>query len=281
MVSSYVVSPLDAIIAGSLSGMASVLVCHPLDVIRTKVQAVGMTSREAILSTLSGGLSSMFQGFLFPFCAQAIYKSVIFSANTISKQYLFQGDSSMISLFSSGVIAGSLNAFIVAPVELIRTTQILESRGKATQPSISSIIRNFYHQRGVLSLWSGLIPTIVRDGPGIGFYLLAFEALKMQMIERHGLEISSVPLWVRITAGSVAGVAFWTWAIPVDTVKTLIESALLERPSGSIIAHVSRRVSLRHLYSALPLAYMRGIPSAAATLTTYDVVIDFLKELKR
>jgi solute carrier family 25 (mitochondrial carnitine/acylcarnitine transporter), member 20/29 len=270
-----------AILAGSLSGMAAVTVCHPFDVLRTKIQTSSHLSVSvAIRSTFNQGLSSLYQGFAFPFIAQTIYKSVIFSTNTLSKQYIFQGDTSKKSLLLSGIIAGSVNATIVAPVEIVRTHQIL-SNNTTEVPTIIQVLKNLKSKFGLSVLWTGLIPTILRDGPGIGLYLLAFEETKRILISKYSTNQSTPTLWMRVVSGSVAGVAFWTWAIPIDTIKTKIESAYKQQNvhigGFQIASKVSKDLSLIGMYRALPLAYMRGIPSATVTLTVYDMVMDSLQ----
>jgi len=206
---------------------------------------------------------------------------VIFCANTISKQYLFNGSNSSMSLLASGFIAGSVNAIIVAPVEMIRTHQILASKDPSAKKSIPQIIRQLTQQYGMLSLWTGLFPTILRDGPGVGLYLLAFDFAKGYIHQSFSPSINSeISLWTRIVAGSFAGIVFWTWAIPVDTVKTLIESSLREKAPSGQFKHILSNISVSQLYRALPLAYMRGMPSAAVTLTTYDVAIEWIMRPK-
>lgn len=255
--------------------MAAVGVCHPFDVVRTKMQAGNLTVSAAVgASFKQQGLPALYQGFAVPFVAQAVYKSVIFCTNTLSRQHLFPGDSSSRALFLSGMLAGSVNATIVAPVELVRTHQILSSSSGAA-PSLLEVVGRLRGQFGGKVLWAGLWPAVLRDGPGVGFYLLAFEEMKRKL---HGDSLQPVPLWIRVAAGSLAGIAFWTWAIPIDTVKTLIESAYAAgSSSGSTgVGKVLAQTNLRMMYRALPLAYMRGVPSAAVTLTTYDLAADFL-----
>ncbi|RYG97052.1 MC/SLC25 family protein [archaeon] len=267
------ISPVDAILAGSVSGMASVATCHPFDVIRTRMQASNMPFKEALGFSMKDGVSSLYSGFGVPFMAQAVYKSVIFFTNTISKQYLFAGRTDSSALLLSGTIAGAVNSVIVAPVEIVRTQQILT--GTAThRPTIGQVVRGMLQSHGALSLWKGLGPAILRDGPGVGLYLLCFDEVKAYWMKKY--QVSTPSLWMRVLAGSLAGMTFWTWAIPIDTIKTIIESSVRESSGKPIMQTILEKATLKNLYRGLPLAYARGIPSATVTLTTYDVMMQYL-----
>ena len=278
----------ESLLAGSVSGMAAVVVCHPLDVIRTKIQLNhNLTLSQAVqLSWSEGGIKGLYKGFVMPFVAQVMYKSIIFATNTVSQNYLFQGSTSYSSMFLSGTIAGSVNAIVVSPVEVIRTTQIQSNAGQSgisskSQLPLSQTIKHIYTQRGFGGFWISLLPAIVRDGPGIGFYLLAFDKSKQSLLKWSNSSSSSeppktCPIWIRLVSGSLAGIAFWTWGMPIDTIKTIIESNLKSSQANISIFSILKGVKVWDLYRALPVAYIRGIPSAAVTLTAYDICLDYL-----
>ena len=232
----------QSFIAGSLSGSAGVLVCHPLDVVRTRMQTsvLARRSMECLREVLQeSGVRGLYRGIVGPFFAQALYKSVIFTSNTLVNQHVFTGARTSTTIFLSGAIAGSLNAFIVSPIEIIRTRQILQlDRG------FVGCFRDIVAEGSVLSLWRGLIPSILRDGPGIGVYLLAFEHTKAALAHTPSSSSSSsagtaadgnrqgqgqgLSVWRKLVAGASAGVAFWTVALPIDTIKTNIEASKVE-----------------------------------------------------
>jgi hypothetical protein len=279
------ISAFDSLLAGSASGMAAVLVCHPLDLIRTKMQIQHTLSiSQAFKASWSeGGIKSLYKGFSMPFVAQVGYKSIIFVTNTLSQQYLFTNSTSYISMFLSGTIAGSVNGLVVAPVEIVRTTQIMSKGADGTgQMPVSQAIRHIYQHRGFGGFWMTLLPTIIRDGPGIGLYLIAFDKTKKWLLSQGGYDskTTSCPVWMRLVAGSFAGIAFWTWGMPIDSLKTRIESSIKAHGHNMSIAEIVKQqirgVKLIELYRALPVAYVRGIPSAAVTLTTYDLCLEYL-----
>lgn len=175
----------NCLLAGSLSGMLSVIVCHPMDVIRTKIQASGNTQisyRAITAERLQNAQTvlSLYRGLTGPFIAQSLYKSIIFATNSLSQRHIFNNDNSARSLLISGCISGSVNALVVAPVEIIRSRQILLNQAAAGRgangssvPSSSKTLlgaaRTVVHEGGVLSLWRALPLTVLRDGPGVGY----------------------------------------------------------------------------------------------------------------
>lgn len=276
------------LLAGSVSGCASVLACHPLDVLRIKLQTgsrTGATARSILREMVrTDGWTSLYRGFWGPFFAQALYKSVIFSTNSFVNRHVFTGHQrgSSVAVFSSGLVAGSVNAFFVSPVELVRTRQVFE----ASTSTLATVRVILSEPQGLAGFWKGLAPTVVRDGPGIGFYMLAFEFCKTTLHSQSD-NSSSVALSTRIAAASCAGIAFWLWALPIDTLKTWIEAssplAMQQGSSTSLPLTTSRilqdaasqrnRVQLlQQLFRAWPIALARGVPSAVVTLTTFDLL---------
>lgn len=257
-------SPFQSLIAGTISGMTAILVCHPLDVIRTRLQ---LDSNLSFMQAVRVG--SLYSGFKTPFFAQGFYKAVIFSANTVSLNYIFRGKRTQENVLISGCIAGTINSLVVAPVEMVRTTQILRARLHPGE-SILETVKTLIESRGVHSLWAAALPTILRDGPGMGLYMLAFEQAKPFLAEFDSFRDHL--LFTKMTAGASAGIVFWTWAIPIDTIKAIIESRIQSAGTTAAQDTSMRSIFIRSLKS-LPIAYLRGIPSAAVTLTTYDLIM--------
>lgn len=264
----------ESLVAGSVSGMAAIVVCHPLDVFRTKMQIDSVSVSNAIrLTYQEGGFSSFYKGIAVPFAAQAVFKSVIFGVNTMSQKHIFHGQISTMNTFLSGLIAGTVNGLVVAPVEAIRTTQILSKTSGSGATTVSLAIKSIYANRGLFGFWYTFPPAALRDGPGMGFFMLAFDVCKRKLMQLTNEQSKTVPVWIRLVSGSMAGVAFWTWAMPIDTVKTIIESTLVNKTS---LADSIKGLDWIRLYRALPVAYLRGIPSAAVTLTVYDSLISWM-----
>lgn len=283
----------EILISGCCSGCAGVLVCHPFDVIRTRIQ-LGKVSRSATECfrevIQKSGVRGLYTGIMAPFFAQGIYKAVIFTTNTLVSRHIFTGQSSNYTTFVSGAIAGSLNSIIVAPVELLRTRQI----SSVTKESYASLFKTLVNDGGFRGLFRGLFPAALRDGFGVGAYFLTFDLCKKFITANISMDVAtSLPqdsktpkrtnsslLVVKLISGSCAGIAFWVVALPIDTVKTIFESSCANKgiinQSREAYKIINEGGGIAMLFRAWPVAIGRGIPSAAVTLTTFDLVSEWL-----
>ena len=142
-------------------------------------------------------------------------------------------------------------------------------------------------------LWRGLGPTLWRDGPGVGAWFLAFAAGKdwllstkkerLRLRGEGGREDEVVGLGVGelLLAGSAAGVAFWTVALPFDTVKSVIQVEGVGgkkggRGMGAVARRLVREGGVGRLFRGWQGAFGRAVPGSAATLATFDWVKDRL-----
>ena len=204
-------SPVETIVAGSISGFAGVIICHPIDSIRTRLQATKSQSTSQVIKSVlqAHGVKGFYKGFAPPFLAQGVYKSIIFTVNN----YVHRKTNHS---FISGLIAGAVNALVVCPVELIRTKQILSlSISNSSSLSMIQVLMDIINSNGPQALWSTLLPTVIRDGPGLGFYFISFNYLKIYFSSLISANDDSI--WIKIVAGMGAGLSFWMWVRAFNT----------------------------------------------------------------
>ena len=144
----------------------------------------------------------------------------------------------------------------------------------------SKVIKELLASGGVLGLWRSVFATVLRDGPGLGFYFLAFHQAKQELHKHSSMSqqsVSSLSFPRKVLAASLAGAAFWIYALPVDTVKTLIEasSAKEESKIGSVrtLRGMWSKGATNRVINAYPIAILRGIPASVVTLLTHDVML--------
>jgi len=152
----------NSILAGGMAGITSTVMFHPLDVIRTKIQSVSMSSLGTLpkapttagaagalkpcmgpMAVLShtikhGGYRSLYTGLSLPLGAQILYKATVFTINNITKEALVKlrtshrdeervqsYNLSLSDTFLCGALSGAINAFLfVTPIEFVRNQQI-------------------------------------------------------------------------------------------------------------------------------------------------------------
>ncbi|EDV46719.1 solute carrier family 25 member 40 isoform X2 [Drosophila erecta] len=111
----------------------------------------------------------------------------------------------------AGVSARILAVSCVSPVELIRTK--MQSQ-RMTHAEMFGTIRQVVQSQGVLGLWRGLPPTILRDVPFSGIYWTCYEYLK------SSFGVVEPTFSFSFAAGAISGSVAATITTPFDVVKT-------------------------------------------------------------
>eukprot|EP00457_Paulinella_chromatophora_P011254 gb/GEZN01011384.1/.p1 GENE.gb/GEZN01011384.1/~~gb/GEZN01011384.1/.p1 ORF type:complete len:285 (-),score=7.48 gb/GEZN01011384.1/:235-1089(-) len=272
-------------LAGSVAGMASIVVVHPLDTIRTRVQTSSKYYGAwdcAVETARREGMRGFYKGLSLPLCFQAIYKSVMFGSFTQAKKLLhdFSSDAppSIGVIGASAAIAGGVNSFVVTPVELVRNRLMVQydSTGLARQGPLV-IIREVLGSQGMSGMFKGLGATLARDMPGVGAWFYANE--KILRYFRKELGTSDVGPARTLFAGALGGVSFWMWALPVDTIKSRIQTDTEGRYKSFVgcVMDTYREGGIARFYRGGSVAYARGIPASAITFFVYGQTVSFLK----
>ncbi|XP_070393493.1 mitochondrial glutathione transporter SLC25A40-like isoform X2 [Dermacentor albipictus] len=96
----------------------------------------------------------------------------------------------------SGGLARVFSATVISPLEMIRTK--MQSK-KLSYMEIGQAVKNLVKTRGLLSLYVGLGPTLLRDVPFSCFYWTCYENLKLRCNQEQPTFLFS------FTAGAAAG----------------------------------------------------------------------------
>lgn len=295
-----------SLIAGSCSGILSTMILYPMDVIRTKMQTgnCGKGPINVLRHTIQhGGIQALYTGMALPLGAQAVYKGTVFFVNDVTqnlirdfRQWRYHNISSkqqQLTLgdrFWCGFIGGAFNgAVFVTPVELVRN-QLIAQHSKLAMSTVETaaektfrgswdVIQQTFHKTGARSLWRGIGWTVGRDGIGCGCFFYTI-ALFQQLLT----PVNESPSFVtKIVSGGMAGLAFWIVALPMDSIKTWVQSSELQATSVSVKDTV-RKIYVENgiigvtksLLRGWQVAYGKGIPSAALIVVSYSFVYDGL-----
>ena len=274
-------------IAGSCAGVLSTALLYPMEYMRVQLQQHEHRTIYQILQKAVRSPTILYTGVSLPLAAQMVYKATVFSVTTRTEQSILHikgtNDLSRMDRFYSGCVGGAVNAgLFVTPVEFVRNQLIAKqssvSEGKPN--TIRNVVRHHLQTGGIQSLWRGVGITVVRDAIGCGAFFYTVHMLQEGLAATT--ELSSLAR--TMISGAVGGVMFWVVALPMDTVKTWIQSSS-DAPS-------SPRTELYRLYRELgsvgvaqrllrgwQVAYTRAMPSAALTMATYTTVYEFLDKV--
>lgn len=171
--------------------------------------------------------------------------------------------------------------FFVTPVEYIRNQLINNQMLLSTLSSQLFIcprvvIRETISKSNVFGLWRGLTVTLLRDSIGCGSFFISFEYGRNNLPSL--INQSSTHICTLLASGCMAGFSYWITSLPLDALKTLLQTQSCH--STVIARDILRSLLLkngligmiRELYIGLPLAVIRGSPSAAVSLLTYSTI---------
>jgi solute carrier family 25 carnitine/acylcarnitine transporter 20/29 len=193
-------------IAGGIAGSASVIVGHPMDTVKVRMQTSTCGSSMWSLATGYGGLPGLYRGLAAPLSTACIINAIIFSSYGMSSRLYDEyfppkalssstnggSSSSNVSLhdstlkaFTCGSFAGLVQALVICPQEHVKCRlQIQHGRGSPdhlyTGPvqATQSIIK----QSGFFSgLYRGWCITCWREVPAFGAYFAFYDIFKDQI----------------------------------------------------------------------------------------------------
>ncbi|XP_035036016.1 probable mitochondrial glutathione transporter SLC25A39 isoform X1 [Hippoglossus stenolepis] len=233
------------------------------------------------------GLRSLWSG-LPPTLVMAVPATVIyFTCYDQLRHFLtfglgFQG--SHVPLVAGGLARlGAVT--VISPLELIRTK--MQSR-RQPYSELRACIRSAVAQDGLLSLWRGWGPTILRDVPFSGLYWFNYELLKVQLCEQSGRSQANFP--ISFTAGAVSGAIAGILTLPFDVVKTRRQIQLGEMDTlggpltkTSSTWHMMKKIWVEVGYRGLFAGFMPRVikvaPACAIMISTYEFGKTFFHEM--
>mmetsp|Transcript_12924 Transcript_12924/g.31489 ORF Transcript_12924/g.31489 Transcript_12924/m.31489 type:complete len:350 (+) Transcript_12924:47-1096(+) len=275
----------------------------------------GSSNRTRPLSVLAntfrnGGIRALYTGVTPVLGAQAVYKSTVFTVNNLTMSKIkdrkintnniggtITGSRvgytpTLIDIWMCGAAGGFVNATLfVSPVEYVRNQQIAQhTRASAAEGSKMvgyeamrrklntpfDIIRTTFKERGVLGLWRGTGVTVMRDSLGCGGFFVMNELGKRVFGPYLGGRDSKSTF---LLSGACAGWGFWLFALPLDTLKAIVQTGGASSAREVVIESIERDGMTRTctlLLRGWQLAFGRGAPSAAVTLTMYSMTYDLV-----
>ncbi|XP_055614518.1 probable mitochondrial glutathione transporter SLC25A40 isoform X2 [Uranotaenia lowii] len=125
-----------------------------------------------------------------------------------------KGQNAELPLFLPMVAGATARVFavsIVNPLELIRTKM---QSTKLSYSEVGQGIRTMIQNQGILGMWKGFFPTILRDVPFSGIYWTTYETIKKRS------QATQPSFGFTFVAGAIAGGVAAFLTVPFDVVKT-------------------------------------------------------------
>lgn len=163
-------------------------------------------------------------------------------------------------------MARCLSGVTLIPITVVKTR--FES-GVYRYSSIGSALKQIYRTEGVRGMTCGLIPTLFRDAPFSGLYLMFYSQTK-QMIPRDILE-SAMASPAHFSCGVIAGVLASIVTQPADMLKTKMQ-LYPNKFNGvwSVIVYVHGKYGVKGYFKGMVPRMLRRTLMAAMAWTIYE-----------
>ncbi|KAI2513824.1 hypothetical protein MHU86_607 [Fragilaria crotonensis] len=286
------VSIFHDLFAGGVAGSMSVIVGHPFDTIKVRLQT---SSSATMASSLSGGFGSLFRGMAAPLSTAAMVNAVIFGAYGTSSRWwdlyfplkLDHEHDPWYKSFVCGSFAGFCQALVICPMEHLKCRLQLVSGSNAMYKGPLQASRSIYKSHGVSGLYRGWYSTLWREVPAFGAYFSVYDFVKDSVNDyynSHGDRAEAHTWLASAFAGGVSGSVTWIMIYPVDVIKTRIQTAPINTPSSELtMAHVGRALVQQHgwkvMFRGLGVTLMRAFPVNGIIFPVYEFTLTHLTNL--
>ena len=298
------VAVLNDLIAGGVAGSASVIVGHPFDTIKVRMQTSTGSGSLMSMATSFGGVTSLYRGMGAPLVSASAVNALIFSSYGSSSRYWDEhfaskstfdeeeetGHDPWQKAFVCGSFAGLMQCIVICPSEHIKCRlQVQHGKGAADNvykgplQAANHILRN----HGISGLYRGWWSTAWREVPAFGLYFTIYDYCKDRvttfLADRAGLtEDDDVPhshLWVSSAlAGGISGSVTWGMIYPIDVIKSRIQTAPLDLPVSerriwTVGQALVAKYGWRYMFRGLGITLIRAFPVNGIIFPVYEFTL--------
>lgn len=231
---------LEAFYKGAMSGSAAAILLQPLDVLKTRQQGVVTTgspdlvgpvttgrvsTREAFRGIIADhGVAGLWRGLKPTLMRAAIGPGVFFSILDVVQGR--RGDdyaAPKLTVFLEGALARSVAGTLLCPLGVVKTRY--EYTRDVHVPGVGNMLARIAREEGVPGLFRGLVPTLVRDIPSTGLYLMFYKSVFQprfrSLAAAADVEVSQTI--VNLAAAGLAAVVATVISQPFDVLRTTLQ----------------------------------------------------------
>ncbi|CAL8316913.1 unnamed protein product [Merluccius merluccius] len=279
-------------LAGCIGGAAGVLVGHPFDTVKVRLQVQNVDKPlyrgtfhcfQSIVRQES--MLGLYKGIGSPMMGLTFINAIVFGVQGNAMRLL--GRDTPTNQFLAGSAAGAIQCVICCPMELAKTRLQMQGTGekkssrKLYKNSLDCLVR-IYHREGLRGVNRGMLTTFIRETPAFGVYFLTYDVLTRAM----GCDPDAPYMIPKLLfAGGMSGIASWLSTYPVDVIKSRLQADGVGGVNryGSIADCVRQSVEkegymvfTRGLTSTL----LRAFPVNAATFATVTLVLMYARDME-
>lgn len=263
---------LKSFLAGWAGGLGILVVGHPFDTVKTLLQNAPKGQykntadcvRQVVRKEGPGGL---YKGVTAPMAGIgtvfAIYFLTYDSAERMVRKYKGYAPGTNLSMLDVMICGGSTGTFgslILGPAELMKIHQQTAAQ-KGLDGSFGAVAKGLWKEGGPRAFTRGLSSTMMRDVPGSMAWFGAYEATKNYLC----VDPKKPTVTQSLIAGGMGGLGMWSFALPLDAVKTRVQATRGESISfAKGASRVFQDHGIKGFYRGIVPALLRAFPANAA-----------------
>ncbi|KAK3009236.1 hypothetical protein RJ639_015108 [Escallonia herrerae] len=286
-------------IAGSIAGMVEHMAMFPVDLIKTRMQALGSCPmktagvRQAVGSILrSEGPAGLYRGIGAMGLGAGPAHAVYFSVYEVCKKAFSGGKpNNAVAHAGAGVCATVASDAVFTPMDVVKQRLQLSS---SPYKGVADCLKTVLKEEGIEAFYASYKTTVLMNAPFTAVHFATYEAAKRALIEVSPDSASEERVIVHATAGAAAGASAAAMTTPLDVVKTQLQKVNNDRrnrcegvcgcdrfKSGSI-SNVVRTIVKKDGYRGLMRGWLPRMlfhaPAAAICWSTYEAGKAFFQE---
>jgi len=253
------------IVAGGITGILSQLLTWPTEFLKTTKQLPKYNNQNIFDSIKKEytihGPKVFYRGSLAQVISAFPRSATRFTVYNKTYSFLDKNNiNPVMAKMFSGVIAGSTEAFFVqTPAEIIKI-ECINKKINAVNATKTIFLEN-----GFLGFWTGVWPTVIRQGSSQGISFAVFHTLQPYLDSRD-IGLSA------LISGGCGGIVATLCNNPIDVVKTYQQSDRKSKSILEIMREIKKTKTIAGFYTGISFRLMRMVPSHGLTFYFYDII---------
>ncbi|XP_024373536.1 mitochondrial dicarboxylate/tricarboxylate transporter DTC [Physcomitrium patens] len=271
---------------GGLSGMGATCVIQPVDMIKVRIQ-LGQGSALVVAKNViaNEGFGGLYKGLSAGLLRQATYTTTrLGTFRALTSKAIAANDGKPLPLYQKalcGLTAGAVGASVGSPADLalirMQADAILHEAQKRHYKNAFHALTRISKDEGVLALWKGAGPTVVR-AMALNMGMLASYDQSVEFF-RDSLGFSATP--TLLSASAVSGFFASACSLPFDYVKTQVQK-MQPGPDGKYPYTGSVDCALKTLAQGGPLKFYTGFGTYCVRIAPHVMMTwIFMNEIQK
>ncbi|KAH6638361.1 amino-acid transporter arg-13 [Boeremia exigua] len=290
---------LKDVVCGSVAGIVGKYIEYPFDTVKVRLQSQPDTvplryngPLDCFKQSLQrDGFIGIYRGISAPLVGAAVETSTLFFSYRVAGDTLKASgfypelkrnpdqDLPYPAMLGCGMVAGAITSLFLTPIELVKCkvqVPVETPGGIVARPTVLSSIVSVYRHQGILGYWHGQLGTLIRETGGGAAWFGGYEGMKIIFKKMNGSTNDDLPIYQRMTAGSIAGAAYNFAFYPADTIKSRMQTEDVGKLTGgrSTFGAVGKALwkdhGIKGMYRGCGITVARSIPSSAFIFTIYE-----------